>query len=83
MRIKKYLPEDIEMEFIKRTYLLNINNFIKLQVLFVARREIYNKLYMDYKIIKHMRETVKWNGNYLNVNQVVSEGINQYNSVDK
>jgi hypothetical protein len=52
-------------------------------VLFVARREIYNKLYMDYKIIKNSRETVKWNGYYLNVNQVVSEGINQYNSVDK
>lgn len=30
-----------------------------------------------------MRDTVKWNGYYLNVNQVVSEGINQYNSVER
>ena len=41
------------MEFIKRSYLLNISYYIIDKFLFIALSELYNKLYISYKINKN------------------------------
>lgn len=47
----------------------------------MAKREVYNQLYMEYKIIKNSRETTKWNSYFVSVTTQVASGINQYNSL--
>ena len=43
----------------------------------MAKREVYNRLYMEYKLIKNSRETTKWNSYFVNVTSQVALGINQ------
>lgn len=79
--LKKYLSDDIKLDFIKRSYLLNVSIKLIFQVIFAIRRDIYNELYMKYKIIKNSRETEKWNSYYINVTQATSNGISEYSSL--
>ena len=52
-------------------------------MLFIAKREIYNQLYAEYKTIKNSRLTQKWNGYYINVAEGVNNTINEYKPIEK
>lgn len=70
------------MEFIKRSYLLNISYYIIDKFLFIALSELYNKLYISYKINKN-NDKEKWKEYYINVTQVVKCDIENFNIIDK
>ena len=57
--LRTYLPDDIKLESIKRSYLLNVRIFYNFQVLFVVKKNKYNQLYGKYKLIKASRYHVK------------------------
>ena len=82
-KLKRFLPDDINPISIKRSYLLNVSYLLIFQILFNVRRDIYNELYMKYKLIKSSRENTKWNGYYINVAGGLNNTIEQYKPVNK
>ena len=52
-------------------------------MLFIVKKDIYNKLYGEYKIIKASRDNVKWSNYYVNLANGVGNTINQYVPVTK
>ena len=84
--LKAYLPEDIKDQSISREYLLNvryIHIYLKFQVLFYERGDIYNQLYKDYKKIKASRIYNKWNNYYIEIPNGVKAEINKYSPIHK
>ena len=82
-KLLRFLPDDIKKDCINRKYLLNVSWIFIFQILFNVRRDIYNKLYAEYKIIKNSRETQNWNGYFVNVANGVSDTIQRYTSVER
>lgn len=79
----QYIPDDIKIDNIKRSYLLNVNILYNFQVLFNVEREVYNSLYAQFKLIKNSRDTNKWANYYINVTPGISNTIEQYAPVEK
>lgn len=82
-KLKRFVPDDINLLSIKRSYLLNVSYLLIFQILFNVRRDIYNQLYMKYKMIKGARENTKWNGYYINVAEGLNNTIEQYKPINK
>ena len=82
-KLSRFLPDDIKSDCIKRKYLLNVSNILIFQILFNVRRDIYNKLYAEYKLIKNSRDTQNWSGYFVNVANGVGNTIQQYTSIEK
>lgn len=81
--LRAYLPDDINLNSIKRNYLLNVSFLITFQVLFVVKRNIYNELYAKYKVIKASRDNAKWSGYYVNLATGIGDAIKNYEPVQK
>ena len=49
----------------------------------MVKKDIYNQLYGEYKLIKASRDNVKWNKYYVNLSDGVGNTINQFVSISK
>ena len=49
----------------------------------MAKKDLYNKLYSEYKQIKASRDNVKWTKYYMNVAEGVGNTINEFASISK
>ena len=49
----------------------------------MAKKDLYNKLYREYKQIKVSQDNVKWTKYYVNVDKSIGNTINEFASINK